>query len=710
MSKLFVNRMIAFLLCMILLCSSNMVWGASDDTLAEENLTCSQSYFEVIGEIEPQYEEVTYFSEGMAAVKKDGKWGYINASNEVVIPFMYDHACIFSEGYALVAEIGDVVNLDSTGSYKVTEYDKYLYYVIDINNNKYKLIAEDLSKQLSESYSESFDVQAYSDSPINSYYYNNYMLLEKGVFWEYTLLFTKPKQDGVIYSLSYLYERYELEGQERPEDPLWSPTPPVIFTNVYDGLFVGNVRHTNTNGYFSSDLKMVLNKYEIAEINNIETDESHVFNLLPFHKGVALVGVYNSDLKKELYGFIDKTGKFIIEPQYLSVMYQMSDWRIFREGGYAIVQNQDEKWGTIDINNNIIVPFIYDQINPGELLAVQKDGKYGFIDKNNNLVIDYKYDLATEFNGVYAVVVLDGNGFVIDRYGRKIQGTENLPLETYFKNDEVWTFGNVVITENNGLYGFKFISCIEKDYIRSNIENTIQITKEDLSEFDNETLSITAIRLQDIISDNNISVDNLNQLNNLFNSNQHQIYDIDLKNIANQNDNYIVRMAIPDNFDPSDCKIVRINDDGSIEYLEYTIIDNYIYFVTEHFSYYAVIELKNVPDLEDNKKDNVPKLPHINKDDEKANNVTDKSRKIVVPVINHNSVLHNIHFRVNGGSTVFQRQVVHGDLLTEPAEPIRKNHEFIGWYEDEELTKVYDFNKPVQFSFTLYAKWNLIND
>ena len=36
-----------------------------------------------------EYEEVGNFSEGLAAVRKDGKWGYINLKNEVVIPIEF---------------------------------------------------------------------------------------------------------------------------------------------------------------------------------------------------------------------------------------------------------------------------------------------------------------------------------------------------------------------------------------------------------------------------------------------------------------------------------------------------------------------------------------------------------------------------------------------------------------------------------------------
>ena len=36
-----------------------------------------------------EYEEVRNFSEGLAAVRKDGKWGYINPKNEIVIPIEF---------------------------------------------------------------------------------------------------------------------------------------------------------------------------------------------------------------------------------------------------------------------------------------------------------------------------------------------------------------------------------------------------------------------------------------------------------------------------------------------------------------------------------------------------------------------------------------------------------------------------------------------
>ncbi len=45
------------------------------------------------------YEGGTTYSDGLIAVKKDGKWGYLNAEGETVIPFEYDGIRTYDYGY-----------------------------------------------------------------------------------------------------------------------------------------------------------------------------------------------------------------------------------------------------------------------------------------------------------------------------------------------------------------------------------------------------------------------------------------------------------------------------------------------------------------------------------------------------------------------------------------------------------------------------------
>ena len=62
--------------------------------------------------IEPQYRRAWIFSEGVAAVMKNGKIGFINRQNETVIPFQYDYAdrdgmaidYLFRSGYCVMTD------------------------------------------------------------------------------------------------------------------------------------------------------------------------------------------------------------------------------------------------------------------------------------------------------------------------------------------------------------------------------------------------------------------------------------------------------------------------------------------------------------------------------------------------------------------------------------------------------------------------------
>jgi hypothetical protein len=57
-----------------------------------------------------------WFSDGLVAVYKDGKWGYIDKSGAVVAPFVYDYADDFYEGRAWVRAGDDVFLIDASGA------------------------------------------------------------------------------------------------------------------------------------------------------------------------------------------------------------------------------------------------------------------------------------------------------------------------------------------------------------------------------------------------------------------------------------------------------------------------------------------------------------------------------------------------------------------------------------------------------------------
>ena len=68
--------------------------------------------------ITPQYEEAEPFSEGLAAVKKDGKWGYIDTTGKYVIKPKYEEASdFFDNGLACIQINGKWGFIDKTGEF-----------------------------------------------------------------------------------------------------------------------------------------------------------------------------------------------------------------------------------------------------------------------------------------------------------------------------------------------------------------------------------------------------------------------------------------------------------------------------------------------------------------------------------------------------------------------------------------------------------------
>ena len=65
--------------------------------------------------IEPQFDEVLRFTEGLAAVKLGRKWGFISRMGQMMIKPQFDKAIRFSEGLAAVQIDGQWGFIDRTG-------------------------------------------------------------------------------------------------------------------------------------------------------------------------------------------------------------------------------------------------------------------------------------------------------------------------------------------------------------------------------------------------------------------------------------------------------------------------------------------------------------------------------------------------------------------------------------------------------------------
>jgi len=69
--------------------------------------------------ISPRFEEVSNFSEGLAAVKTGGKWGYIDKTGKTIISPRFEEGSDFSEGLAAVNTAGKWGYIDKAGNFLI---------------------------------------------------------------------------------------------------------------------------------------------------------------------------------------------------------------------------------------------------------------------------------------------------------------------------------------------------------------------------------------------------------------------------------------------------------------------------------------------------------------------------------------------------------------------------------------------------------------
>lgn len=114
------------------------------------------------------------------------------------------------------------------------------------------------------------------------------------------------------------------------------------------------------------------------------------------------------------YGFIDESGKLVINPMF-------EDAHDFREGMAAVCvgrgcydfggrEKDEHKWGYVDKKGALVIPPQFDLVNQFHegLAAVSVGGKWGFIDKTGKFAINPQFDFAMDFeNGIATVGLRD---------------------------------------------------------------------------------------------------------------------------------------------------------------------------------------------------------------------------------------------------------------------------------------------------------------
>ena len=414
------------------------------------------TYTEVIA---PQYEDAGLFSEGLAAVKKDGKWGYIDTENNVVIPFRYDWACDFWEGYALVA------------TFEVEGWDDVVAQVgfIDHENNYTPFMYSGYGtvENLDTDYAGPLYLYASSltDKPL--YFYHGIVYLNGDLFttdgnqvvvstgdWfepgaEVIPNVTGPFNEGLI-PLELYTDTGKLVGYVNKDG---------VLVQVFEPQYFGEVYYVDIGG----EEPVAAQDYTVME------------SVMPFNQGLAVARLrtYYGDettlpgygVWTQRWGFLKKDYTWAIEPQYLSGMQTNAESRaeVFGITGLAMMMDENRIWGAINKKGETVIPFQYEDLRAvmGGMIEFKKDGKYGYLDAaTNQVAIEAQYENVTGFGSYGYAVVYDGEkAFLIDRKGEPIPGSEQVDPDSYFIQEQDGTVriqvpGEYVIIEADGKYGF----------------------------------------------------------------------------------------------------------------------------------------------------------------------------------------------------------------------------------------------------------------
>lgn len=429
---------------------------AAEDDKPERGVLTYSEY------IKPQYEEAELFGEGdLAAVKKDGKWGYIDKDNKVVIPFQFDLAYSFSEGYAVVAKSSRQETYDEGTEWESTN-TYYKMGFIDKTGKYTPFIGRNFDGQTGESTVGEIEVyEGALNARVGHFFYNGYCVIAGQLF----------RPDGSQVELRGEKRDDYDEGYYYPIGPVTEGLVPVCYGADFVGGFSGAGWADPATG-------------EVVKF--LDENESSGFTIeytYPFNQGLAPVQTYtwNDETGENwLWGFMDRNYRWVIQPQYSNFYYRgvESLSEMFGDTGLAMME-KDGKYGAIDKTGAVKIPFQYEELWPVDdgLILFMQGGKYGYLDAATlETVIPARYEKATGFNNGMAVAYDGSKAFLIDRKGDPIPGADSLDPKVYFREDAsgaklAASPGEYVVVEKDSKYGYGHIEYLqplpEKDELSS---------------------------------------------------------------------------------------------------------------------------------------------------------------------------------------------------------------------------------------------------
>jgi len=325
-------------------------------------------------------EEAVTFKSKLLMVRTENGSGYLNYAGEMVIPDKYTDARPFSGDIALVKEGEKWGAINTSGEVVVP----FIWNSIDDPNPRYK----NGSKGFVSFYSKGHKVYRNLEGSTlpSAYSFRSTTRSESGYIQvsnaENKLGFMNG--DGVVvidtkYSrLENFVNGYAKATVHRDELPLGAPSK-IVYINEQGREFTEAEYYTATNqlvektdGFYDVDGQKIITKKEGEHYIGYGLDRRK------FLEGNMIF------TKESRYGVYNYQGKVIVPPKYKSIS-------AFRNG-FAIFKDVDDKYGVIDRSGKVVIKAQFESIGSfSEGLAYAKfKNKVGYINTVGKLVIGFR--------------------------------------------------------------------------------------------------------------------------------------------------------------------------------------------------------------------------------------------------------------------------------------------------------------------------------
>lgn len=425
--------------------------------------TAFAASFKIDTTVAPKYEDAKAFSDGLAAVKSGGKWGYIDESGKTAIPLKYDFAGRFKEGVAVVGYYG--TETTNAGMPYESTHARYLLYLVDKNGKETQLIH--INDPSSVEYSDPEEYAVYENTtPIETA--SASWACQGGVI----------EVNGTPYSASgkHIYP----QGTIGTKWDFFEMTGPCVDGVIpmcgYAPSEVGSqCFFMDKNGKVTREFPEIVDNESPAGITKAYAPDNG--------RIVAYYGTYQYNDTDDIgfwdggWGAMDLNGNWVIPPKYKSFRFMLNG-KMFCDGIWT-VQDSNNKYGGVDVNGTVVIPLQYDFMSSFSegMCAVKKNGGFYYIDLSGKTysigaidgAVSDSISAASFFNNGISPVYTASNGSAYcvqnvpkDGVIPPVEGTGTISHSVYFPdfNDTTDKLNLIVplnefaVIKENNKYGY----------------------------------------------------------------------------------------------------------------------------------------------------------------------------------------------------------------------------------------------------------------